>query len=122
MVDFAAMALVAKRLIDANGRLVTLIQQGDDAVPDSTKPWRSDGTYARNKAVGSGVFTKLKTENPDNTKRKRQMLLFAAADDLGLRLEEFDQVEDGEVLWKIVDVDVVGPADDRVLYKFEVER
>jgi len=119
--NFTAMAAVAKRLIDANGRTVTLIQQGSDPL-DLTKPWRGQSTPVRASVSGKAVFTDTNTVNPDNAKRKRQGMLFAASNDSGLGLEDFDIVEDGSIQWKIVSVSVIGPADTRVLYKFEVTR
>jgi len=115
------MAAVALRLINANGRTITLVQQGNTPT-DPAKPWRGEDTTVRASVTGKGVFTKLDVENPDNTKRGDQMLLFAASVDEGNRLEEFDQVVDGTQTWKIVSASVVGPADTRVLYKFEVKR
>lgn len=118
MVDYVSMAAMAKRLIDENGREVTIIQQGHDP-QDSTQPWRGLSTYSRYRVTGNAVFTKLEG---DGSKRKVQMMLFAANDDLGQMLEEFDQVEDGDLVWKIDGAEVVGPADSRVIYKFEVSR
>jgi hypothetical protein len=119
--NFTKLAATALRLINANGRTVTIVHQGNTPT-DPTKPWRGEDTTVRASVTGTGVFTSLEALNPDNTKREGQMLLFAASADESNDLEEFDQVVDGARYWKIVRAEVIGPADTRVLYKFEVSR
>lgn len=121
MANYTKLAATAKRLIDKNGRTVTLIQQGQD-VTDSDKPWRPDPTYARAKVTGKAVFTELEMANPEGIKRKVEGLLFAAADDGGHKLEDFDTVQDGAEVWRLLNGTVIAPGDIRVVYMFEVAR
>jgi len=115
------MVALSKRLIDANGRTVTLIHQGQTPL-DSAKPWRGLDTYHRARVSGPAVFSKSESTNIDNMKRERQSVLFAASNSNGEDLLEFDQIQDGGSVWKIESGELIGPANTEVIYKFEVSR
>ncbi len=130
MADFTKIAKTVKRLIDANGRSVTLIKQGVTEA-DGTKPWRSDPAPAAESVTGIGVFVstepgKLGAQwfNPTNLKRGDQVLFFAALDDDGKELQEFDTVTDSldGAVWKIVHTQLLSPGLTKLLYQFQVRR
>lgn len=127
MADFEALAATAKRLIDANGRSVTLIKHGKN--PQSgDQPWRGEATYPEAQVTGIGAFVpstllltwKIRTET--NVKSGVNYVLFPALDDEGNQLEFFDELRDGSVVWRIASVEVLGPSDTRLLYLIEVVR
>lgn len=129
MADFTKLAATAKRLIDANGRTVTLTKQGVDDSGDVTKPWRTVATPAADSVTGAGVFVatepgKLGAQwfNPDNLKRGDQIMFFAALNDEGKNLQEFDTVTDDGTVWKIVHTQLLSPATTKLLYQFQVRR
>lgn len=126
MADFVALAAVAKRLIDANGRSVTLIKQGTTP-QDADQPWRGQANYPQAQVTGIAAFvpaTQLLTWKVDwdGFKKGVNYFLFPASDDGGHQLEYFDQLVDGDIHWRIIHVEVVGPAATRVVYMIEVAR
>lgn len=126
MVDFVKLAATAKRLIDANGRTVTVRKQGSTPV-DPAKPWRGQSTPEADSVTGKAVFVSPSdlgyvVENQDNVKRADQVALFSANDDGGKALETFDTIVDGSVEWKILRTEVLKPADTRLIYQFEVSK
>ena len=122
MADFNKLALTAKRLIDANGRQVTLIKYGNDPA-DSDKPWRGRNDYHEAEVVGFASFVSDSfLKNVDSIKRESNFALFAAEDDEGNDLETFDVIDDGGIIWKIIQTELIAPATKRVLYQFEVKR
>ena len=126
MADFVKLAVTAKRLINANGRTVTLNQLGNTPA-DSAKPWRGVSTPVRNSVTGKACFVSRSdlgyvVSNVDNLKRSEKVALFAANDDEDKTLEEFDEILDGSVTWRIDRTEVLNPADTRLMYMFEVSR
>jgi hypothetical protein len=120
--DFIKLALTAKRLIDANGRQVTLIKYGN-APQDQDKPWRGRSEYHEAEVVGYAAFVPSSSiKNANSVKREVSFALFAADDDGGHELETFDAIDDDGIIWKIIRTELIAPASTRVLYKFEVTR
>jgi len=125
--DFDKLALTAQRLIEANGRAVTVIKFGTDS-QDQDKPWRGQNEYREAEVPGAMAFipkTQVLTtraENVDGVVRETQYSLFAAENDGDHDLEHFNVIEDGDTLWRIVSVELISPADKRVMYIFEVKR
>ena len=126
MADFVKLAKTAKRLIEANGRQVSVLKQA--AVPaDPAKPWRGQNTAPVATVSGKAVFVSpgdlgIVQQNLDNVKRADMVALFAAANDAGQTLEKFDLIQDGTVLWKILRAELLQPATKKMLYMFEVAR
>lgn len=126
MVDYVNLAATAERLIEANGHSVTVTQQGQTPT-DPTKPWRGQSTPARDSVAGIAVVVDPATmgyevRNEDNVKRADEIVLFAANNDDGKSLENFDTITDGSVVWKILRTQVLKPGATRLLYIFEVAR
>ena len=128
MANFVALAATTKRLIDANGRSVTVIKWGT-APQDADKPWRGRREYRSAEVTGIAVFVprtqKLATVAEDDeagTSRLRDYCYFAADNDGGYDLSTFDAIEDGEVVWRINSVEQITPASTRILYQIEVVR
>lgn len=124
MADFTKLAATAKRLIEKNGRTVTVQQQAVTAA-DASMPWRATPTPAAVSVTGKAVFVDsaslgITYVNEDNVKRGVQVALFAASNDGNNELEAFDTIEDGTRTWKITNAEVLQPADTRLLYMFEV--
>lgn len=122
MADCVALAAVAKRLIDANGRSVTLIKHGSN--PQNTEqPWRGQADYPVAQVTGIAAFVPAtQVDSKLGWKQGADYFLFPASDDGGHLLEFFDELVDGNVHWRIVHADVVGPGATRVLYMIEVAR
>lgn len=127
MPNWNAIAAAAKKLIDKNGRTVIVRKQGSNP-QDSEKPWRSKTEYPESSVTGSGVFVPpgkglgRSSSNEENIKRAEQSVYFAAADDTGLNLIDYDIIIDNDVEWKIVSAELLSPAGTRLLYQFGVAR
>ena len=122
MADFEALA---KKLIDANGRTVSIIQL-NDTPPNPAQPWRgvADPTSGQTAVTGKGVFVQLGGSNLGINFRESdpddQVLMFPAADDQGFPLEDFDEVLDNTERWKIKETQVLKPGNARYMYFFRV--
>lgn len=132
MADFSAQIALAKRLIEANGRTITLVKL--DETSDSAQPWLPDapdvGAAPADTQSGIGVFVPLAsasslgftTDDIDGTKRNQQVCLFAAANDGGKQLEDFDELIDGTERYSIGKTLLLRPAEQRILYAIEVSQ
>ena len=127
MANFTTLAATAKRLIDANGRSITIVKFGSSP-QDTDKPWRGKREYHVAEVTGFGAFvpaSELKTtiaQDTDGILRENEYVLFAANDDGGHDLRDFDAIEDGGRTWKILAVELIAPASTRVMYQIEVQR
>lgn len=126
MADFAKLAAAAQRLINANGRTVVVAKLGSTP-QDTDQPWRGQSDYGATLVTGKAVFVSERdlgytVRDEDNVRRPDKVALFAAADDGGHELETFDEIRDGSVVWRIMKVGVLAPADTRLIYMFEVTR
>ena len=123
MANFTRLAATAKRLVDKNGRSVTLTKQGKTPT-DATKPWRGLSTPTVSTVTGKAVFVEPSKEqrNVDNVKRADAVVYFAANNDAGQALETFDTLLDGTTIWKINRAELLKPATKKLLYILEVAR
>lgn len=134
MVDYVRMAETAERLIHKNGRAVTIVKldQGSD---DATKPWRGT-TAPRDEPeetveaiaafvpISSASVLGFEAYSPDgsDSRRENQVALVASNDAEGLDLNQFDEIHDGDVIWRIVKTKELRPATTSVLFAFEVKQ
>lgn len=134
MVDFVSLAATALRLINENGRAVTIRQLGNTPV-DVAQPWRGptdELVPVRDSQSGIAIFTTdrvrqgiawgLATDFIDGVKSSSHVCLFPASSDGGKNLEEFDEIVDGSTIWRIVRAELLQPGDTKILYAFEVMR
>jgi hypothetical protein len=127
VVDSIKLAATAKRLIDANGRDVTVVKFGSTPA-DSEKPWRGQKVPHETEVTGKAAFvpkTQIITtyaEIQEEVRREGEYALFAADDDGGYDLRSFDAIVDRGQQWRILKTEVIQPADTKILYLFEVSR
>lgn len=136
MVDFVKMAAVAKRLIEANGRDVTLYKR-DRTPAVAGEPWRGpdstptppDGLVigpvkmAFVPATGSG-FGKLLFSGDETLMQKIDEVGLLAADSIedlvppfaDTDIEAIDTLKDGTRIYKVVEVGHLKPADKSLLF------
>lgn len=134
-VDYAKAAQLALRLIQENGRAITLVYLGQTP-EDPAKPWRGN-TDARNNPKAqvdtygafvppSGAGLGFLSQDSELVKRAEQILLIAAQSVLGYNVEEFNEVIDPEDLvntrWRIDMVEMLKPGPLRILYAVGVKR
>lgn len=121
MVDYANLATVAKRLIDENGRDVTL-RKIDRGHANPAEPWRAPDITNIDVGPIKGVLVPFNANDIDETLvRAEDKKALISANDGGVNLiEEFDVLLDGSEEWKIVNVKVINPGDTRVIYILQV--
>ena len=127
MANFVKLAATAKRLIDANGRAISIVKL--TLTPsDSDKPWRGP-VDARSPAAltvtGLAAFVPLGGNDLgldfQDAAPESRVCLFPASDDGGNALEDFDEIIDGTERYAIDRVQVLQPAATRLLYAFLVQ-
>lgn len=140
MADFVRAAATAKKLIEANGRAVTLFKLNRDP-DDPSKPWRGTSTapavlsgglqiadvkVAFVPASGSG-FGKLVADAGGSLDVAFDQVGLLASDSLPTGVtpqdvEESDAVRDGSEIWKIVTRGHLKPASKSVMFFLGLKR
>jgi len=139
MADYAKFKALAKRLIESNGRPITLLKSGTTAV-DVTKPWRGSTNQATNSTTSSistiGLFVHPFLDSDllslvsainvpyNDTNDSVNVLLHAdLLDGTGeARVELFDLLKDGTTLYKVNKVKLLSPGNIRIAYALEVSQ
>ena len=131
--DYGPTSKKAKTLVDNFGRDITFVKF-DEEVVDPTKPW--DGAVNPRVTPDSSITLKgvfvppsssvelgLQTIKPGMTDRAKQIVILApGVEHVDVEFEQYDEIVDGTVRWKIVQIETLKPGSDRVAYFVEVER
>jgi hypothetical protein len=123
-IDFVKLAATAERLIEENGRSVTLAKQ-DETPSNPAEPWRGSTTNTDTSVVIAVVVPVNAKDVDGELIRVGDMQAFVAAtsDNVdGEDLEEYDQLLDGTDEWNILDVQLIQPATQRLLYVMKLRR
>lgn len=139
MTDFVKAAATAKRLVEANGRAVTLFLS-NRTPDDPSKPWRGsssqphpskDGaqipvTMAFVPASGSG-FGKMIQDTGGSLVVAFDQVGLLASDSIPARfapkdVEECDRVRDGDDIWKVITRGHLRPATKSLLFVLGLTR
>jgi hypothetical protein len=123
MVDYVALAATAERLINANGRDVTIVQK-DRTPADANKPHRGGGASDTSVGPVKAVIIPFSADDVDGTLiRRNDKRAYVAANDTGVSLiEQFDTLTDGSDTWRIEAVDVINPGATRLLYDIQLRQ
>lgn len=123
MVDYVSLAATAERLINANGRDVTIVQK-DRTPADAGKPHRAGGSSDTSVGPVKAVIVPFNADDVDGTLiRRDDKRAFVAANDTGVSLiEKFDTITDGSDTWRIEAVVVINPGATRILYDIQLRR
>lgn len=123
MVDYANLAAVALRLIQANGRAVSLRKVTTGAPGDSAKPW-VPGAEATADTTATGVF--LDTQRSFITGElipTDESVLLLSASELGALVPiNKDRIVDGSDVWEVTKVDTLEPGDTALLYELRIKK
>lgn len=133
MVNFTALAATAKRLVEANGRAVSLLKDNRD--PDNpAQPWRGTSTapsapedtqaaiIAFVPAGGSGLGRLASDAAGTLLVQLDQVGLLAATTVDGIDVEKFDRVLDDGTSWRIVTRAKLQPSTTAVLWVLGLKR
>jgi hypothetical protein len=122
------MQAIAKRLIEANGRDVTLLDSGSTLF-DATKPWLgvtdNFNEATATKITAKAVFIDYKEQVIDGELIKRGMkrcLVAFTGLSSQVDVSNFEGIDDGAVVWKIEGVKIVQPGTSVVIYEFMVSQ
>lgn len=129
--DYAKFRLLAERLIEENGRTITLVRQDQGNPADAAKPWRASTNANEITTDVIGVFTDFEKEDFEGTliRRGDKRVLIAAksvedatSGSLNVKVEDFDAILDDGVRWKILTADLIEPGSSRIMYDVQVRQ
>ena len=135
MVDFVKLAATAKRLIEKNGRDITLVTPADTVLRDANKPWRGVDMARNNgnevELIVKAAFLQVGTdtqfgedEESESTLliRDNSKIFLIASTSLGVSdIRSFTEIRDGTTVYNIVNITILKPADIELIAFVEVE-
>lgn len=114
---------LATRLINQNGRTMTLVLQKSDCPEDPNKPYEPAPDRKRKVSVKAVAFP-IDTKRIDGTViQKGDINVFIAAADVGdIELSLKDELIDGNVTYRIEKFETIRPGDGKIMYELVVRR
>ncbi len=133
MVDYTSLRLTAERLINENGRTLTLQREDQTNFAVTAEPWRTADPAGANvvSLTVLGVFSEFEKEDFDGSliRRGDKQVLIAAKDledvqsgSENIKIEDFDTLLDGTEIWKIITAVVIEPGSLRVMFDLQVRK
>ncbi len=131
MVDYASFRNLAERLIEANGRDLSLVRRDQDNPTDPAKPWRDSTEAATITVIVKGVFIEFEKEDFDGSLVRRgdkrvliadKSIIDEGGSAANLIIEDYDELVDAGVRWKIINADTIEPGDTRIMYDLHVRK
>lgn len=129
--NYANFRTLAERLIEENGRNITLVRRDQGNPVDSAKPWRDSTEAATITFIVKGVIIDFDKEDIDGSlvRRgdKRVLISDKSVSDEGgsaanLIIEDYDHILDAGVRWKIKEVNLIEPGDTRIMYDLQIRQ
>jgi len=129
--DYANFRLLAERLIEINGRDLTLVRRDQDNLVDPTEPWRASTEAAEITFVVKGIIIEFEKEDFDGSLvRRGDKRIFIAdksvSDEGGtaanLKIEDYDHILDGTTRWTILKAELIEPGPTRIMYDIHVRQ
>ena len=128
--NYTRMAATAERLIEENGRSLTLVKSGE-VLEVPAEPWGPDTTTDEITITVIGAIVDFENEAQDGTLIMRgdkrcliahDSVVDAAGSSDPTDIEKFDRLTDGGVDWKIVEVTTWQPGDTRIFYDLQLRK
>jgi len=121
MVDYVRLQSVAQKLINENGRSMTLNRLSITSA-DANKPWRGTDNILEDTVDLIGVFVETKTSIIDGTllKEDEKSVLANAIDSQGKDLTLFNRLIDGSDESTITKVNPLRPGDLVMMYEIVI--
>ena len=121
---------LAERLIEENGRTLTLVRLDQGNPADPAKPWRESTDVGEITFAVLGVFIEFEKEDFDGTlvRRGDKRILVAdqsvvdASNASNLKIEDYDFVQDVSTRWKIMTAETIEPGPLRIFYDLHVRQ
>lgn len=127
--DYTSFRNLAERLIEVNGRTLSLVRRDQGNPTDPAKPWRGSTEAATITVIVKGIFIEFDAEDFDGTlvRRgdKRVLIADKSVTDEGggsanLKIEDYDHILDGGTRWKIMKAELIEPGDTRIMFDLHV--
>ena len=131
MVNYANLKSLAERLIETNGRTLTLVRRDQGNPSVSAKPWRGSTEAAEISFTVKGVFTEFEKEDFDGSLVRRgdkrvliadQSVLDEGGSATPLTIEDYDHILDGTIRYKILNAELIQPGPTRIFYEIHVRQ
>ena len=130
MVDYTSFRLLAERLIETNGRDLSLVRRDQDNPTDPAKPWRESTEADEITVTVRGVVVEFEKEDFDGTLVRRGDKRILVSDKsvtdtssaANLKIEDYDFVQDASVRWKIMTAETIEPGPLRIYYDLQVRQ
>ena len=130
MVDYVSFQNLAERLIEENGRTLSLVRLDQGNPTDPAKPWRGSTEADEITVVVTGVVIEFEKEDFDGTlvRRGDKRILIAdksvtdESNASNLKIEDYTFVLDGSVRWKIITAVLIEPGPLRIMYDLQVRQ
>lgn len=124
MVNYTSLAATAKRLIESNGRDVTLVRLSETPVIPS-QPWRGTTTASTTVTAKAVIVAFLEEEVDGELIRRGDLRAVIAENSIvpSQPIEDFTLLRDDENQeWKILDVQKVRPGPVTIVYKLQIRK
>ncbi len=130
MVDYTSLRNLAERLIETNGRTLSLVRRDQGNPVDVAEPWRASTEAAEILVSVLGVVIEFEKEDFDGTlvRRgdKRVLVSDKSVTDVSsaanLKIEDYDHLLDGTTRWKIIMAETIEPGPLRIYYDLHVRQ
>jgi hypothetical protein len=131
MVNITSLRLVAERLIEANGRTISLVRRDEVTPLDPAKEWRANTTTTQVTISVIGAFIDFDSDELDGTiirrGTKRVLISAKSAEEAGVNsltdIENYDRLLDADnTSWSVDAVSVIQPGTEKVAYDVRVSR
>ncbi len=128
--DYTSFQNLAERLIEENGRTISLVRRDQANPTDPAKPWRGSTEADEITVVVKGVFVEYEKMDFDGSlvRRGDKRVLIAAksvtdeSNASNLKIEDYDHVLDAGVRWKIITAELIEPGPLRIMYDLQVRQ
>lgn len=130
-ISYPNLKSLAERLIEANGRDLTLVRRDQGNLVNAAEPWRGSTETAEIKFVVKGVFVEFESEDFDGTLVRRgdkkilisdQSVIDEGGSATNLQIEEYDHILDGGVRYKILNVKTIQPGPTRIFFEIHARQ
>ena len=129
--NFTNLRNTAERLIEENGRDLSLVRRDQGNPTDPAKPWRGSTEAAEITVVVKGVFIEYEKEDFDGSLVRRgdkrilisdKSVIDEGGSAANLVIEDYDHVLDATVRWKIITAELIEPGDTRIFFDLQVRQ
>lgn len=127
--NYTNMRALAERLIEENGRTVSLVRVDQVNDTDPARPWRGTTGASEISISVLAVMVPFEKEDFEGSLVKRgDMRAFVAATSVedenpaNVQIEDYDYMLDGGVRWKIVEAQSINPGSLRIVYELQLRK